>query len=170
MELKFPLSAVWGISWQPTPAWNLEFNADYTDWSSFGTTTIRQTPPPWPIKQFIPVQLERQPSWLWSFGATRYLAKGWHVSAGYVFNENSVPDKFYTPFAADLDRHFICAGLGRAGERWHFDVTYQFGYGPAHGVRGSRPSPQPALFTGQTADGTYEFVSHALLLTAGVRF
>ena len=41
--LHFPLTAVVGISYRPTPKWNLEFDADYTDWSSFDTTTIYPT-------------------------------------------------------------------------------------------------------------------------------
>ncbi len=31
----FPLTAVFGVSYRPTPKWNLEFDADCTDWSSF---------------------------------------------------------------------------------------------------------------------------------------
>jgi hypothetical protein len=92
------------------------------------------------------------------------------VSAGYLFNENSVPDAYYSPLAADLDRHFFSVGAGRQGKRFDFDVVYQFGYGPAHTVTGSTPSSQPGLFTGQTADGTYKFASHAVLVTLGVHF
>ena len=36
VDFKFPLTAVFGISYRPTPKWNIEFDADYTDWSSFG--------------------------------------------------------------------------------------------------------------------------------------
>ena len=47
-DFEFPLTAVFGISYRPTPKWNLEFDADYTDWSSFGKTSINQSsaPPP----------------------------------------------------------------------------------------------------------------------------
>src|ERR1019366_8249633 len=41
-DFEFPLTAVFGISYRPTPKWNLEFDADYTDWSSFGKTIIYQ--------------------------------------------------------------------------------------------------------------------------------
>ncbi|MCU0783102.1 MAG: outer membrane protein transport protein, partial [Verrucomicrobia bacterium] len=41
-DFEFPLTAVFGVSYRPTPKWNLEFDADYTDWSSFGTITIYQ--------------------------------------------------------------------------------------------------------------------------------
>lgn len=171
-DFQFPLGAAFGISYRPTPRWNLEFDADYTDWSSFGATTIRQAPPapPWPVQPDIAVTFNWQPSWMYAFGVTRYLDKGWHVSAGYVFNENSVPDAYYSPLVADLDRHFFSVGAGRKGKRFDFDVTYQFGYGPARTVSGSTPSSTPGLFAGQTADGTYEFSSHAVLLTVGMRF
>ena len=170
-DFEFPLTAVFGISFRPTPEWNLEFDADYTDWSSLGAISIRQqTPPPFPVQQNIPVMLEWQSSWNYSVGLTRYLEHGWRVSAGYVFNENSVPDAYYAPLAADLDRHFFSVGVGHKGKRFDFDVAYQFGYGPARTVTGSTPASQPGLFAGQTADGTYEFLSHAVLVTVGLRF
>ena len=170
-DFEFPLTAVFGISIRPTPKWNFEFDADYTDWSSLGTITIRQdTPPPFPVQQNIPVTLDWQPSWIFEFGATRYLDHGWHVSAGYLYNESSVPDAYYTPLAADLDRHFFSVGAGHKGKRFDFDLTYQFGYGPARKVTGSTPSSQPGLFAGQNADGTYEFISHAVFVTVGTRF
>jgi len=170
-DFEFPLTVVCGVSFRPTRKWNLEFNADYTDWSSLGTILLRQqSPPPFPVQQNIPVSLEWKPSWNYCFGLTRYLEHGWHVSAGYLFNENSVPDTYYSPLAADLDRHFFSIGAGRQGHRFDFDVVYQFGYGPAHTVTGSTPSSQPGLFTGQTADGTYKFISHAILVTVGIRF
>ena len=173
-DFTFPLTAVVGISYRPTPKWNLEFDANYTDWSSFGTVTIKQgTLPPQVaavVLQDIPVTLNWQASWMYEFGVTRYFDDGWHVSGGYVFNENSVPDAYYTPLAADLDRHFFSIGAGRKGRKFDFDVTYQFGYGPAHTVTGSTPSSTPGQFAGQTADGTYHFTSQAVLVTAGMHF
>jgi long-chain fatty acid transport protein len=170
-DFKFPLSAVVGVSFRPTSKWNLEFDADYTDWSSFGTVTIRQaSPPPFPMKQDIPVTLDWQPTWTYQFGVTRYLEHGWHVSGGYVFSENAVPDAYYTPIAADMNRHFFSVGTGFRGRRFDLDVAYQFGYGPTRTVTGSTPSSQPAQFAGQTADGQYDFSSHAVMLTVGVHF
>ena len=170
MDLTFPLSAVAGVSYRPTPEWNIEFNAAYTDWNSFDTTTIYQVAPPFPLQTRVPVKLNWEGSWVFSLGATRYLDHGWHVSGGYAFNANSVPDVNYTPFAADLDRHFITFGAGKKWSRYDFDFAYQFGYGPPHTVRGSSPSSQPGQFAGQNADGTYEFISHAVLVSVGVRF
>ncbi|HAV65461.1 MAG TPA: hypothetical protein DCY13_24190, partial [Verrucomicrobiales bacterium] len=170
-EYEFPLTVTVGISYRPTPDWNLEFNADYADWSSFGKTTIRQrTPPPFPVLQNIDVTLGWQSSWIYAFGVTRILRHGWQVSGGYAFSENSVPDHHYTPLAADLDRHVFSVGTGRRGKRIGFDVAYQFAYGPARTVSGSTPPSQPAQFAGQSADGRYEFFSHGLLVTGQIDF
>ena len=170
-DFEFPLSAAVGVSWRPTPKWNIEFDADYADWSSLGTVTIHQaTPPPFPVRQDIPFQLQWQPSWLYSFGATRYFDNGWHASVGYTFNQNSVPNAYYSPLVADLDRHFVSAGVGIRGRKYDVDVAYQFGYGPDRTVTGSTPPSQPGQFAGQTADGTYGFISHAIFVTVGIRF
>jgi long-chain fatty acid transport protein len=168
----FPLTAVLGVSYRPTPKWNLEFDANCTDWNSFNTVNIEQSPPPVsnPFHQNIPVNLGWQASWMYEFGVTRYFDSGWHLSAGYAFNENSVPNTYYTPLAADMDRHFFSIGTGFKGKTFDFDVAYQFGYGPAHTVTGSTPSSTPGQFAGQSADGNYSFTSQAVIVSAGIHF
>ncbi len=170
MDLTFPLSAIGGVSYRPTPKWNLEFDASYTDWSSFGSTAIYQSNPPPGLKSTIPVTLDWQPSWMYEFGVTRYFDNGWHLSGGYVFNENSVPDAYYSPLAADMNRHFFSVGTGYQGRHLSFDVAYQFGYGPEHTVTGSSPSSSPGFSAGQTADGQYGFHSSAVSVSVGWHF
>jgi long-chain fatty acid transport protein len=98
-------------------------------------------------------------------GGTHYFDNGLHVSAGYIFNENSVPDANFSPAVADLDRHFFSAGIGYKGKWYDLDLAYQFGYGPTRTVTGSGLSA-----TGQTADGKYDFTSHLVAVSVGVRF
>lgn len=167
----FPMTADFAVSYRPTPKWNFEFDADYADWDSFNTVTIKQRgTPPFPLQQNIPVQFGWEASWNYEFGATYSFDSGWHISGGYVFSEGSVPDKFYTPLAADLDRHFFSVGVGHNGKTVDFDITYQFGYGPGHNVSGSSPSSTPGFFAGQNADGNYAFISHAVMVSAGIHF
>jgi long-chain fatty acid transport protein len=163
-DLPIPLQAIFGVSYRPTPDWNLEFDANYTDWGAVDMLTIHQ-PASVALPTDVVLPLQWHPSWLYEFGATRYFSNGWHVSAGYVFNENSMPDSHYTPLVADLNRHFFSVGGGFKGSRLSFDMAYQFGYGPSRTVSGSAPS-----LVGQTADGNYEYFSHVLLMTVGVRF
>jgi long-chain fatty acid transport protein len=169
-DFRFPMTVIVGISYRPTPKWNLEFDADYTDWSSFGQTTIHQSATTFPVAQDILLTLDWEASWMYEFGVTRYFDKGWHASAGFVFDENSVPNAYYTPLAADLDRYFFSVGAGRKGKRFDFDIAYQFGYGPAQTVTGSQPSSTPAYSTSQRANGTYNFISSAVLVTVGLHF
>jgi long-chain fatty acid transport protein len=171
MDLTFPLSAVVGFSYRPTPKWNLEIDASYTDWSSFGSTSIHQATPSRIVpQQDIPVTLDWQASWMYEFGVTRYFDNGWNVSAGYCFSENSVPNNYYTPMAADMDRHFFSLGTGYQGKHFSFDIAYQFGLGPTHTVTGSTPSSTPGLIAYQTADGKYSFYSNAVSVSLGWRF
>lgn len=170
MDLTFPLSVVSGVSWRPTARWNLEFDASYTDWSSFGSTTLHQSSPPPGLKPAVPVTFGWAGSWMYEFGATRYFDGGWNVSAGYVFSENSVPNDYYSPLAADMDRHFFSIGTGWKGEHLSFDVACQLGYGPEHTVTGSKPSSSPGYSAGQTADGKYSFNSSAVSVSAGWHF
>ncbi|HEY2329876.1 MAG TPA: outer membrane protein transport protein [Verrucomicrobiae bacterium] len=171
MDLNFPMSAVGGVSYRPTPRWNLELDVNYTDWSSFSSTTIHQSSSPsYPLQQNIPVALNWQPSWMYEFGATRYFDNRWNVSAGYVFSGNSVPNDNYTPLAADMDRHFFSIGTGYQGQHLSFDLAYQLGYGPTHTVTGSKPSTRPGTIAGQTADGQYGFNSSAVSVSLGWHF
>jgi long-chain fatty acid transport protein len=167
----FPLTTVFGVSYRPTTKWNLEFDANYTGWNSFETLTIEQSPaPPPPVRQNIPVNLDWQGSWMYEFGVTRYFDSGWHVSAGYVFNENSVPDTYYTPLAADLNRNFFSLGTGLSRKHFDFDIAYQMGCAFKHDVSGSMPSSTPGQYANQSADGTYGFSSQAIIATVGVHF
>jgi len=168
----FPLTAAAGISWRPSPKWNCEVDVDYTDWRVFDTVSIHQENPTglFAVPQDMPVDLYWKASWMYSVGVTRYFDNGWNASVGYAFNQNSVPDNYYSPLAADLDRHFVSCGIGFSGKKYQCNIAYQFGYGPERTVSGSLPSTPPAYFTGQTADGTYSFISHAVLITVGIRF
>lgn len=170
-EYDFPYTAVLGLSYRPTTKWNIEMDADYSNWSSIDTVMIRQhEEPPSPVKQNIPATLEFKDSWILKLGATRYFDDGWYASAGYLFNENSVPDGYYTPVAADLDRHFLTLGIGRKWSKYSVDLAYQFGYGPNRTVNDSVPSSTPGRFVGQNADGTYDFISHGVLVSVGMKF
>lgn len=163
-DFPFPRNFVAGVSFRPTPDWNLEFNIDWTEWSNLGTIVIHQAPVPGlPTDVGLPLNWDN--SFYYEFGVTRHLANGWSVSGGYIFNENSVPDLDYQPLVADLDRHFLSIGFGHKGQHLDFDFAYQFGYGPTRTVTGNPPNQ-----VGETVDGRYEFFSHALIATLGWRF
>jgi long-chain fatty acid transport protein len=159
VKFEFPQSVTCGWSYRPTPQWNLEFDANWTDWASFDSMPIQQaTPVP-------PLTLNWRSSWYFAWGATRKFRDGWHVSAGYIFSENSVPDRNFTPMVPDTDRHAWSVGVGREFGHWSWDVAYQLTWGTPRTVSGSTPS-----LAGQSADGRYEWWNHALAVSCGYRF
>jgi long-chain fatty acid transport protein len=157
-SLPFPQSVVLGVSFRPTEKWNLEFNVDWTDWDRVNTVNIHQAIPS-------ALVLNWESSLYYEFGLTRYFENGWHVSGGYIFNENSVPDATFNPLVPDLDRHFVSAGVGYQGSHFSVDLAYQFGFSEERTVRGSAISD-----VGQSADGKYGYLSHAFALSLGWRF
>jgi long-chain fatty acid transport protein len=158
VEIPTPQNVIAGISYRPTPAWNLEFDVDWTDWSRLKTITVHQLIPD-------SLVLNWDSSFYYEFGVTRYFSGGWHVSAGYIYNQNSVPDQTFTPLVPDQDRQFVTVGAGYRGKHFELDAAYEFGFSSSRTVQGS-----PVSAVGQTADGRYEYISHALAISAGWHF
>lgn len=157
-SVPFPQSVAVGLSFRPTPKWNLEFNADWTSWSRLDTIYVHQAIP----SQLV---LNWENSWYYEFGLTRDIGKGWYLSGGYIYNQNSVPGKTFNPFVPDQDRQFVSAGVGFRGEHFGFDFAYQYGFAGTSTVSGSTPSA-----AGQSADGDYDYKSQAFALSVGWHF
>ena len=170
MDVKFPWTVVAGVSYRPTPKWNLEFDANYTDWSCFNSFNLHEENPKPPFKSNYKLDFGWQESWIYELGVTRYFDKGWHASAGYAFNESSVPNTYYTPWVADMDRHIFSLGAGRTWKRFDFDIAYQLGYGPSHTVAGSKATLQINQISNASANGNYSFFSSAFIVSAGIHF
>jgi len=158
LNYHFPQTAVVGYSFRPTTNWNLEADADWTDWGVLRTV---------PVNTLIPVPgLSSLPfhwnsSMIYEFGATRYFDQGWRASAGYMFSENSVPSGFFTPLVPDSDRHLFSIGVGKTCKHLSWDAAYQLGYGPSRSISGN---------ANPLYNGSYEFFSHALSINIGWHF
>lgn len=156
-RLPFPQQIVAGYSFRPTPKWNLEFDVDWTDWDSLDRVTLKQVPA-------LEIPFEWSSSFMLMGGVTHHFSERWSVSGGYIFSENSVPTRTFSPSVPDSDRHVISLGVGHRMGRWNMDAAYQFAYGPWREVSNSMNSP------GGVADGRYRFISHALALSLGTAF
>jgi long-chain fatty acid transport protein len=155
-DLPLPQVFIVGYSFRPTPLWNLEVNFDWADWDVVNTPVLKQA------TGNVPLPLQWESSYAIEFGATRYFENGLHVSGGYVFIQNSVPNKTYTPLVPDQDLHVFSAGVGGQYRHWNWDLAYQFSYGPGREVSGSVYGP--------TVAGEYTWVANAISLTVGFHF
>jgi long-chain fatty acid transport protein len=159
-KLKYPQHIIFGWSYRPTPKWNLEFNVDWTDWERLNTVTLRQDSGP-----DFPIAFDWESSFFFEWGVTRYFDGGWNASAGYIFSENTVPETTFSPMVPDSDRHIFSLGGGRQYDWASWQLAYQLAYGPTRRVTDTPQSP-----AGESADGEYEFISHAVTFALGFRF
>lgn len=159
-NVDFPQMIVWGVSFRPTPRWNLEVDIDWTDWATLDTVTLEDT-------QFgdVPLALNWRPSFFYEAGVTHYFPSGYFVSAGYFFSENSTSDENFNPVVPDTDLHVGSIGVGYKGEHWRWAVAGQIITGPWRSVSGSQPS-----LAGQSADGDYQLFIPAVTVSVGYRF
>ena len=155
-KFHFPQYLCVGYSFRPTPEWNIEFDADWTDWDSLNNVTLRQATLG---NQTLPFNWSS--SWFYELGVTHYFANGYRASAGYIYSENSVPDSSFSPGIPDSERHIFSVGIGRKYQSFNWNFTYQLAYGPSRDVNGT---------LGGLADGRYEFLSHALTFSLGYNF
>ena len=155
-QLPLPQVIIAGYSFRPTPQWNLEVDLDWTDWDRVNTPVLKQ-----PTGNVL-LPLRWESSWAVEAGVTRYFGNGLHVSGGYIYLENSVPDKSFTPLVPDQDLHVFSAGLGGKHNQLTWDATYQFTYGPGRSVSGSVYGP--------AVSGDYTFVAHAFSISLGWSF
>lgn len=151
-EFKFPQIIAAGVSYRPTPNWNLEVNVDWTDWESLDTVSI---------KNVGPLPLNWNASFFYEAGITRSLGNGYSISAGYFFSEASTPDNNFTPIVPDTDLHIASMGVGYKGSRWDWAVAVQLIGGGYRTVTGNVNS---------TVDGKYRIFTPTLSVALSYKF
>ena len=152
-RVDFPQHVTAGYSFRPTPKWNFEADVDWTDWETLDTVYIRQQD-----GTKLGVPFNYRSSFLFEFGATRYFGP-WHVSAGYIFSQRSVPNEQFNASVPDSDRHVFSLGIGRKYDHLSWDIAYQYIWGPERNIE------QGTIF-----DGNYRFEAHALSVSLGYHF
>lgn len=157
-SINFPQFVIAGISFRPTPEWNLEFDLDWTEWDAVKQITLQNIPLP-PGSQT--VTLDYSSSFIYEFGITRQLGKGYFASVGYIYNENSSPDANFNPLIPDADLHLGSVGFGHHGRQWDWAVAYHFAYGERT-VSNDTANP--------SAEGTYKTFNNAFNVAVTFKF
>lgn len=160
-EFKFPQVVSAGISFRPTPKWNIEANIDWTDWNTLNTVTFKSTP----VGDAM-LPLNWCGSWFYEVGATYYFKNGYFASAGYFFSSNSTSERDFNPIVPDTDLHVGSIGGGFKGKHWRWALAGQIITGPYREVSHSTPNP----ISGQSANGQYQFFVPAVTFSVGYHF
>jgi long-chain fatty acid transport protein len=154
-SISFPQFVVGGISFRPTTNWNFEFDLDWTEWNDVTVITLKNTP-----FGDVPVTLNYKSSFIYEFGVTRQLGKGYFASVGYIYNENSSPDANFNPLIPDADLQLGSVGFGHHGKHWDWAIAYHFAYGERTVSNDSNVS----------ADGTYKTFNNAFNVATTFKF
>lgn len=157
-RFQFPDIVTVGYSYRPTPRWNFEVNVDWTNWDELNTVNFEQEITPDVARPF-----NWQASFAYAFGVSYLFDGDWTVSGGYIFSENSVPDADFNPGIPDSDRHVFSVGVSKRFDELSLAAALQYGYGPTRTINNTTPP-------GALANGSYEFDSLSLSLSAGYRF
>jgi long-chain fatty acid transport protein len=155
--IKFPQFVVGGISFRPTTNWNCEFDVDWADWGSLKQILIQNT-----AFGNVPLNLNYRSSFMYEFGVTRQLGKGYFASVGYIYNENSSPDAYFNPLIPDADLQLGSVGFGHHGKRWGWAIAYHFGFNGGRTVQNDTANP--------SANGTYKTFNNAFDVAATFKF
>lgn len=158
-KIDFPQTIVGGISFRPTPNWNLEFDLNWTQWSKLNQITVNNTPFPFGAET---VPLDYRDSFIYDFGVTRQLGKGYYASVGYIYSENSSPDGGFYPLIPDADLNLGNFGFGHKGKRFDWAVAYQFAYNGGRNVTADGNHP--------LAEGTYKTFNNAVNANVTFKF
>ena len=151
--IKFPQHIVVGYSYRPTPKWNLEVNADWTDWDNLNTLNLRQA------SGDVALGFNYKSSWMYSGGVSYLFDNGLTASVGYIYSENSVPNQSFNPGVPDSTRHVFTTGIGGTYKGIDWDLAYNWAHGP-----------ERTIAQGSLADGTYEYNSHAISFGLGIKY
>ena len=155
--IHFPQFAAVGVSYRPTENWNFEVNVDWTDWDNVNRIVFHGTAGG---DQVFPLNFRS--GLMYEFGITRQLGHGYFISTGYIYSENSSPDRNFNPIIPDSDLHLGSIGFGHRGKRWDWAVGYHFAFNPGRDVKNSVP--------GGLADGNYRTFNNAFNLSTTYKF
>lgn len=146
--LDYPMNIGLGVSYRPTSDWNIEVGIDWTDWDVLDVPVLAGTP-----VGNVPFPFNYESSFMYQLGVTRKLSKGYFLSAGYIYSENSAPDANFTPLNPDSDLHLWSVGVGRDTANYGWAFSYTLAYNGGRTVTGNS-SP--------LVDGEYSTLNHAL--------
>jgi long-chain fatty acid transport protein len=153
-SIDFPQIAIAGVSYRPTPKWNIEFDVDWADWNSVEALGIQGVSNR---------TLDWQSTFMYEVGVTHYFDNGYYLSAGYFYSPASTSTEFFTPMLPDTDLHIGSVGGGYKGKHWDWAAAFQLIAGGWRSVTVDS-SLNPAI------NGQYRLFTPTLSFTVGYHF
>ena len=123
-SIKTPANAYLGLAWTHGPL-TLEFDAQWTDWSSFNKLAAKFNKPV-AGQPGLTVVEDWHDSWGYRFGAQFAVNQYLDVRAGIAYDESPIPNKSVSPRIPGGDRWIYAMGLGGHFKEFSADLAYQY--------------------------------------------
>jgi len=161
VNIGLPATAALGLNYEFSDAWQVNFDLDWTGWSSYDTLDVKDSGgnvlnPLVSAKDYDDVTAIR-------IGVQYDLSDEWALRGGFLTEPSPVPEETYDPRLPDGDRTGYVIGAGYESGQWTVDLAYMFVQldkttvdSDAQGIITPNPAPPPIAVTAQEADGTYE--------------
>lgn len=168
-EIVFPQTIAVGYAFYPVEKWKLEFDIEWTNWDTLNNVRLHSPNPGFDAatNPTSNIPFHWQDSFFYEFGTQYQIDEHWVVRAGYLFSENSIPDRTFSASVPDSDRHVMSIGAGYGTERINIDVAYQYSLLMSRDVNGS---PDNNFDGTGDADGDWEGEGHAVIITSTLKF
>ena len=159
--LVIPPIVNWGIAYDVLSNLKVEFDVDWTKWSTFQNQTLNVTDNPL-LSQTI--ARNWNDSMMYSIGSEWY-AKDWlAIRFGYTYGEKSIPDATLEPSIPDTNRHVIAAGVGIKYKKYLINLAYNAVISQANSASNS------ILFPYANLNGTYDAFTNIVALGLEYKF
>ena len=146
--IALPATAALSYNFTPSAKWDLGVSVEWINWDSLNTVS----PQGGVANQALAFDWDT--SYMYELGGTYVTDNGWSFSAGYVYNQNSLPDSTFNPAVSDADRHWLSCGLGRQYEQLSWYLAYQYAF-----------SERTVTQNAQGLNGDYQAEANSLMLT-----
>ena len=168
-EINFPQSVSGGYAFKPNKKWRFEADIEWTNWDTLNNVRLRSHNPYFDAANnpTSVIPFNWKDSFFYEAGMEYVINDTWAVRGGYIYSENSVPDKSFSGSIPDSNRHIFSIGLGFTSHRFQADLAYQYTLMENRTVSGSPDNN----FDGRgDADGRWSGDGHALMLTSTLKF
>jgi len=159
-----PSSVGLGVAWKPNDKTTLEFDAEWTEWSTLKKLEFSFTGPQFANFNNKPKPLNWNNVWCYKLGGQYAITKNIDLRAGYMYDNNPIPDSTLGPVLPDSDRHSFSVGQGFHNDQFSLDLAYMW----THFVDRTVTNQNMAELTG--ANGTYKSDVHLFGASVTMRF
>ena len=125
--ITLPDSVDMGVVFYPSDCWSWEFGGTWTRWSDLQSLVFNLDHPfPGMTSHTITEVKDWTDSWRFKTGVEYHLTPHVDLRAGYIFDQEAIPDSHADYVLPSNDRHYFCLGGGLHYGSVSFDLSYTY--------------------------------------------